>query len=148
MVCAEVLQIGVGNFFARHVFACREPPAVWVGGVASSRGEEDVMKALAEAGVSIPDGVLRVAGRTPGLVLQYGSIAQVGLGWWGVLLIFCQPVSELHAVDSLSCQPGSAVWQRHPGCITEMKILLIAAKFGPNVLFCMPSGPSASCWFR
>ena len=50
---------------------------VWVGGISSSAGEDEVMKALTEANVPPPNGVLRVAGCTPGLLLQFAMADSV-----------------------------------------------------------------------
>ena len=49
---------------------------VWVGGVGSSRGEEGVLRRLADEGVPAPLSILRVAGSRPGLILQYKTAEQ------------------------------------------------------------------------
>lgn len=49
---------------------------VWVGGVGSSRGEEGVLRRLTDERVPPPVSILRVAGRRPGLMLQYTTAAQ------------------------------------------------------------------------
>ena len=49
---------------------------MWVGGVGSPAGEEEVLRALRAGGAPAPLGILRVGGARPGLVLQAAGAAQ------------------------------------------------------------------------
>ena len=52
---------------------------VWVAGVGSRRGADGVLRRLMDSAASEPSTVLQVNGRTPGLILQFMSLGQVGL---------------------------------------------------------------------
>ena len=52
---------------------------VWVAGVGSQRGADGVLRRLMDSAASEPSTVLQVNGRTPGLILQFMSVGQVGL---------------------------------------------------------------------
>ena len=71
---------------------------VWVGGVGSPRGEEGVLRRLADEGVAPPISVLRVAGSRPGLILQYHSAAQVVLSDFSNLCTATQAKTRPHPI--------------------------------------------------
>lgn len=50
---------------------------VWVAGVGSRRGADGVLRRLKENAGLEPNTVLPVNGRTPGVVLQFSTLAQV-----------------------------------------------------------------------
>ena len=52
---------------------------MWVGGVASAAGQDAVLAALKADAAPAPLSILRVAGRGPGLILQFMGPAQVPL---------------------------------------------------------------------
>ena len=62
--------------------ASKDPKVhVWVAGVGSRRGADGVLRRLMDSAASEPSTVLQVNGKTPGLILQFMSVGQVGL--WG-----------------------------------------------------------------
>jgi hypothetical protein len=54
---------------------------VWVAGVGSRRGADGVLRRLMDNVGLEPSNVLPVNGRTPGVILQFSSLAQVRLRW-------------------------------------------------------------------
>ncbi|KAK9808751.1 hypothetical protein WJX72_002976 [[Myrmecia] bisecta] len=95
---------------------------VWVGGVRSSSGEEEVMRTLAEARVMMPQNVLRVAGAKPGLVLQFASSRSVGPAVAALRLRVSKPASPP------AKPPPPAPAMREPECRT-----LWVGQVGPEV---------------